>query len=300
MPDQTTDAESAEKTVREHVTTLHLIGEQLDQVENWMWQHLADTRDAADPSEAHRLALSEVLGLGTGAPWDAIRERAAELAAVSSVGQAPTPNRTALRDRIRRVLCERDGQAALWGTDMLEPDEYGADADAVLAVLPEPADRTAVLLWAAEHLLARCPHLGKADALRKCTCPAAEELLRLASQEPGAPDYAEAREELLRRLAADPAAVVSGRAADETRDGQPDVCGTCYAALCVTCHACRCDREADWPCRQPHCPAGAFTQQQRVQHSGPHAKFCVLCLSGEHDRVDDVPAVGGAQQPTEA
>ncbi|MFB6424670.1 hypothetical protein ACFCXC_14940 [Streptomyces microflavus] len=31
-------------------------------------------------TEMHRLALSEALGLGTGAPWDAIRERAAELA----------------------------------------------------------------------------------------------------------------------------------------------------------------------------------------------------------------------------
>ncbi|MFD8899852.1 hypothetical protein [Streptomyces ardesiacus] len=32
-------------------------------------------------TEAHRLALSEALGLGTGAPWDAIRDRATELAA---------------------------------------------------------------------------------------------------------------------------------------------------------------------------------------------------------------------------
>lgn len=29
----------------------------------------------------HRLALSEALGLGTGAPWEAIHERACELAA---------------------------------------------------------------------------------------------------------------------------------------------------------------------------------------------------------------------------
>jgi hypothetical protein len=34
-----------------------------------------------DVVEAHRLALSFALGLGTSAPWDAIRERAAELAA---------------------------------------------------------------------------------------------------------------------------------------------------------------------------------------------------------------------------
>lgn len=26
---------------------------------------------------------------------------------------------------------------------------------------------------------------------------------------------------------------------------------------------------------------------ERVKHSGPDTEFCVLCLSGEHDRVDD-------------
>jgi hypothetical protein len=35
---------------------------------------------AEEAEEEHRLALSEALGLGTGAPWDAIRVRAAELA----------------------------------------------------------------------------------------------------------------------------------------------------------------------------------------------------------------------------
>ena len=36
-----------EQIVRDHVTTLHLIGEQLAEVESWMWQHLAAVRDAA-------------------------------------------------------------------------------------------------------------------------------------------------------------------------------------------------------------------------------------------------------------
>jgi hypothetical protein len=26
---------------------------------------------------------------------------------------------------------------------------------------------------------------------------------------------------------------------------------------------------------------------ERIKHSGPHTKFCVLCLSGEHERIDD-------------
>ncbi|MFJ9101251.1 hypothetical protein ACIRJM_22615 [Streptomyces sp. NPDC102405] len=27
----------------------------------------------------------------------------------------------------------------------------------------------------------------------------------------------------------------------------------------------------------------------RIKHSGPETEFCVLCLSGEHERVDDNP-----------
>ncbi|WP_328436951.1 hypothetical protein OHA71_06595 [Streptomyces sp. NBC_00444] len=44
------------------------------------------------------------------------------------------PPATALRDRIRRAVCEAEGFA--WDSDMLEPDEYGEVADTVLAVLP--------------------------------------------------------------------------------------------------------------------------------------------------------------------
>jgi hypothetical protein len=46
QPDQATqtDAPSGEQVVREHVTTLHLIGEQLAGVESWMWEHLAYVR----------------------------------------------------------------------------------------------------------------------------------------------------------------------------------------------------------------------------------------------------------------
>ncbi|WP_404974764.1 hypothetical protein [[Kitasatospora] papulosa] len=58
---------------------------------------------------------------------------------------APAVDRTPLRDRIRRAVCEAEGFA--WDTDMLEPDEYGEHADAVLAVLPAPAvDRATVCI----------------------------------------------------------------------------------------------------------------------------------------------------------
>jgi len=42
-----------------------------------------------------------------------------------------------LRDRLRRAICEAEGFT--WDTDMLEPDEYGDHADAILAVLGPPA-----------------------------------------------------------------------------------------------------------------------------------------------------------------
>jgi hypothetical protein len=55
----------------------------------------------------------------------------------------PATARAALRDAIRRAVCEAEGFGYAWGTDMLEPDEYGEVADAVLAVLPAPDDQAA-------------------------------------------------------------------------------------------------------------------------------------------------------------
>lgn len=54
-----------------------------------------------------------------------------------------------LRDRIRRAICEAHGFD--WDPDWLEPDEYGEQADAVLAVLPATVDRAAVLREAADR-----------------------------------------------------------------------------------------------------------------------------------------------------
>lgn len=42
----------------------------------------------------------------------------------------------------------------MWNTELLEPDEYGDVADMVLAVLPEPADRAAVLNEGADEVFA--------------------------------------------------------------------------------------------------------------------------------------------------
>lgn len=66
-----------------------------------------------------------------------LREQVQRLTASSAVAQS-APAETALRDRIRRAVCEADGFA--WDSDMLEPDEYGDHADMILAVLPAVAD----------------------------------------------------------------------------------------------------------------------------------------------------------------
>jgi hypothetical protein len=64
-------------------------------------------------------------------------------APVAASAVVPAADRAALRDRIRRAVCEAEG--FMWNTELLEPDEYGEVADAVLSVLPAPADRAAVL-----------------------------------------------------------------------------------------------------------------------------------------------------------
>jgi hypothetical protein len=75
--------------------------------ERFVWQERGDRAEArvrqleaAAPVdratvEEHRLALSDALGLGTGAPWDAIRDRVTELA-LPPLGQDPVARRLGL------------------------------------------------------------------------------------------------------------------------------------------------------------------------------------------------------------
>lgn len=98
------------------------------------------------------------------------------LAAYDASRAVPVPppaDQTALRDRIRRALCEASGNGFMWGTDMLEPDEYGEVAAAVLAVLPEQTDRAAEALAAirpqtltalASHIDARAVAILRPDS----------------------------------------------------------------------------------------------------------------------------------------
>ena len=82
--------------------------------------------------------------------WYARAEAAMAVANAEHAVVEPPADRAALRDRIRRAVCEAEG--FMWNTELLEPDEYGEVADAVLAVLPEPADRATVLREEADRI----------------------------------------------------------------------------------------------------------------------------------------------------
>ncbi|EGE40829.1 hypothetical protein GTY83_07220 [Streptomyces sp. SID4928] len=105
------------------------------------------------PPEALAVAR-QLLGTSTGEPesgcahcgshdhsWD---DCAAYTALVRDDAAAPPApaGRAATRDRIRRAICEASGFDWL-PDELMEPDEYGEHADAVLAVLGAPADRAA-------------------------------------------------------------------------------------------------------------------------------------------------------------
>ncbi|MFD6656865.1 hypothetical protein ACFWEB_17195 [Streptomyces parvus] len=94
---------------------------------------------------AKRVEAEHVLydALTKGTPLAQVRQhiidayRAAVIAEHTHAAPPAPADRAATRDRIRRAVCEAEGFA--WDTDMLEPDEYGEVADAVLAVLADDA-----------------------------------------------------------------------------------------------------------------------------------------------------------------
>lgn len=93
-----------------------------------------------------------------------------------------------LRDRIRRAICEASGFTWL-PDELMEPDEYGEHADAVMAVLPAPVDRAAVLREAADALHASGePTCSEADG-DCCWFDAVAELRRMAAEQEAADAY---------------------------------------------------------------------------------------------------------------
>lgn len=201
-------------------------------------------------AEAHRRKWNYDRGLdGDGVPvkseaFDALhrlgeemRVALEELRRTPAAVSVPPPatqadDRADLRDRIRRALCEASGNGFMWGTDMLEPDEYGDVADAVLAVLPPTADRAAVIAATAracaEHLRDTYSDMWTADAARSLELHAA----RIERGEPTA---------LLHRMA-------------DKAQQQPDT--ETQPATCAECdHPHAAHREGDDPVSPGQCSA---------------------------------------------
>ena len=140
-----------------------------------------------DQNPDHRAQLLDALDFAycQGLGYDSPEALLAVYDAERGVPVPPPADQTALRDRIRRAICEAEGFG--WDTDMLEPDEYGEVADAVLAVLPEQTalPLTAVerqfltfaLGLAADEMASRGSEFGEDDeaALEKLRRVAAEE-----------------------------------------------------------------------------------------------------------------------------
>ncbi len=96
----------------------------------------------------------------------------------------PPADRAALRDRIAAAIVESDGVPSYEFAAKLHRAAALREADAVLAVLPAPVDRVAVLLWAADQISAHEWDEG-CDGVGCCA------------------DTPEAAAKLLRRLAAE-------------------------------------------------------------------------------------------------
>jgi hypothetical protein len=222
--------------------------------------------------------------------------RAAMEPVVSSVGQAPAPDRTALvalgAEAIRAAACpgsdcphteeecaEQRIQPAAWERGVLS-EVYGRPewfADAVLAVLPAPADRTAVLREAADALDAYIDRY-RSPSIANWTGAVA----------------------FLRRLA--DAAVVSGRTADETGDDLTPVGGA--KGNPFDYHP---EDEAAVPDQTSEAPRRgdqfeAWLTMQRDEHrDDDRGQWTTLDnLLNLYRLHADASAGGGAQQPTEA
>ncbi|MEV0443502.1 hypothetical protein AB0I84_13180 [Streptomyces spectabilis] len=94
-------------------------------------------------------------------------------------GEQPPADRADLRDSIAHALAADDGHP--WDTLCDTTQQHYLDnADAVLAVLPAPADRAAEWRAAADAFEEQCPEAG--GGLDLCMCHAADELRRMADE----------------------------------------------------------------------------------------------------------------------
>jgi hypothetical protein len=234
--------------------------------------------------------------------------RAAMEPAVSSVGQAPTPNRTALRERITDALAAHDCDKI--GVDVPDRDHdfwgiWRASADAVLAVLPEPAPNppTAADGSVRDQLLhaldfAYCQGLGYStpeDLL------AAYDTNRTGADRTAVlRDAADVGEDVANRIHASGDDHRAGgaydvvdelrRMADEA--AVPDRNGDETAAKPWQSDSARIGRTLIWSWSE--IGKGAYGEGYRAAQAEARA-----LLGGQRGMDADASAVGGAQQPTE-
>lgn len=118
---------SPEETVRGHVLALHQIGEQLAGIESWMWEHLADTRDAAaTPVAASTPSANETAGTVGGVR----KQPDTETQRPDPSPQIPAP--AALRIRVlREILGRIDGSSS--GEDSAAEEVGASTVRTVLA-----------------------------------------------------------------------------------------------------------------------------------------------------------------------
>ncbi|WP_329214831.1 hypothetical protein OG352_05290 [Streptomyces sp. NBC_01485] len=156
-----------------------------------------------------------------------------EIAAPAVVSAAGPPTQAALRDRIRLAIAQQflDEVGAGRNVDELDDSEFGTLADAVLAVLPAPADRAAVLREAADVAREEAHRLetGNHDARAARGARSVAYLLRRLAEAPqpeteAEPEFTEARAAFM-QIGRTPS--LEGLRAELRIEGWPPVVG-CY------------------------------------------------------------------------
>ena len=149
--------------------------EQLPQVGWWCWRGDNHGHLATEPCRSDNVPIHVPV------EWaDEMREVIQRIedgdGEEAPAAELPT-EQTALRDRIRRVLAQMDG----FDFDSLEPHDYQIQAAALLAVLPPPADRAAVLRELEERYRGYARDSAHPD-FRAAYAAVANDLSRLADE----------------------------------------------------------------------------------------------------------------------
>lgn len=120
-----------QKTIRDHTLNLHVIGEQLSQIESWFWGHLADVREAARQQIGGPLpddvtaAVEPDQEQAAPVDWQAIaRQREREL---KKVGEARHRAETAVAELAQAIRLTRE----YVGEELLPPIEGWSWYDAL-------------------------------------------------------------------------------------------------------------------------------------------------------------------------